>query len=44
MKVRTFKCISPKEWCKAEMLPISYSIFVVPGWIDTEACSVSQTF
>ena len=37
MQVRTFKCISPNEWCEAGRVPVSYAIYVVPGWIDTEA-------
>ena len=37
MKVRTFRCISLNEWCKAGRVPVSYAIYVVPGWIDTEA-------
>ena len=32
-----FKCIYLNEWCKTGRMPVSYAIYVVPGWIDTEA-------
>ena len=28
---------SLNEWCEAGRVPVSYAIYVVHGWIDTEA-------
>ena len=50
MEIRTFKCISLNEWCKARRVHVSYAIYVVPEWIDTEAkhsgigCHIGRTY
>ena len=37
MQVRWNLELSNNEWCKAGILPVSYAIYLVHGWIDTEA-------
>ena len=44
------ECVAFNEWCKAWRLPVSYAIYVVPGWIIQKlkhsgtGCHIGRTY